>query len=357
MSVPVSIGNAVAVYACVAARKRSQPCSSFSAIISTAMIASSTSRPSAMMSAPSEMRCSSMSSRYMARKVSASTSGMHSATTKPVRMPSEKKLTTSTIATASKRLFLNSCTDSCTTRGWSDTAWTCTPTGRLACTRCTVACSCSPRRITSLPLRMLTARPTAGCPLWRMVATAGSTMPRFTSAMSPRRNTRSPARMPMLRMLSTESNSPLTVRRTCSDVVCTVPAASTALVCASVAAMSDGSMPSEASLALDASTYTFSSCAPTRSTLLTSATRRNSLRAASAWSRSSASEKPSPVSAYRLPKVSPNSSLKNGPRTPCGSVCSMSPSFLRTWYHTSGTACGGVDSRRFTLICVTPGLA
>jgi hypothetical protein len=45
MSVPVSIGNAVAVYAKVAARARSQPCSSFSAIISTAMIASSTSSP------------------------------------------------------------------------------------------------------------------------------------------------------------------------------------------------------------------------------------------------------------------------------------------------------------------------
>ena len=52
-SVPVSIGNAVEVQAKEAARSRSQPCSSFTTIISTAMIASSTSRPSAMISAPS----------------------------------------------------------------------------------------------------------------------------------------------------------------------------------------------------------------------------------------------------------------------------------------------------------------
>ena len=40
----------------VAARARSQPCSIFTTIISMAMMASSTSRPSAMMSAPSVMR-------------------------------------------------------------------------------------------------------------------------------------------------------------------------------------------------------------------------------------------------------------------------------------------------------------
>ena len=167
-----------------------------------------------MISAPSEMRCSSMPSKYMTRNVSASTSGMHSATTRPVRRPSEKKLTSSTMTTASSRLFLNSCTDSSTTRGWSETAWICTPIGRFAWMRATVAVSCSPRRITSPPLRMLTASPTASSPLKRIFDVAGSTTPRSTWAMSPSRNMRSPARMPMLRMLSTESNSPLTVRRT-----------------------------------------------------------------------------------------------------------------------------------------------
>ena len=34
----------------------------------------------------------------------------------------------------------------------------------------------------------------------------------------------------------------------------------------------------------------------------------------------------------------------------------MSPNFLRTWYHWSGTAFGGVLSRRLTMIVASPGL-
>ena len=55
-SVPVSIGNAVEAYAAPAALMRSMPASSLRAIISTTIIASSTSSPSASTSAPSEMR-------------------------------------------------------------------------------------------------------------------------------------------------------------------------------------------------------------------------------------------------------------------------------------------------------------
>ena len=62
-SVPVSIGNAVDSQANEAALTRSQPCSIFTTIISTAMMASSTSRPSAMISAPSVTRCRSSPSR------------------------------------------------------------------------------------------------------------------------------------------------------------------------------------------------------------------------------------------------------------------------------------------------------
>ena len=51
-SVPVSIGKAVMSQAAAAALIRSQPCSIFTTIISMAMIASSTSSPSAMISAP-----------------------------------------------------------------------------------------------------------------------------------------------------------------------------------------------------------------------------------------------------------------------------------------------------------------
>ena len=55
-NVPESIGKAVESHAAVAALTRSKPCSIRTAIISTEMMASSTSRPSAIMSAPSVMR-------------------------------------------------------------------------------------------------------------------------------------------------------------------------------------------------------------------------------------------------------------------------------------------------------------
>jgi hypothetical protein len=102
-SVPVSIGNAVDVYANVAARNLSQPSSIFFTIISTAIIASSTSRPSAMISAPSEMRCRLISKISMNTNVIASTSGMLTATTRPARMPRLTKLTMSTMPMASNR--------------------------------------------------------------------------------------------------------------------------------------------------------------------------------------------------------------------------------------------------------------
>src|SRR5262249_41282191 len=65
--------NAVEVQAKVAARARSQPCSIFTTIISMAMIASSTSNPSAMMRAPSVMRWRSRPVAYITSSTIAST--------------------------------------------------------------------------------------------------------------------------------------------------------------------------------------------------------------------------------------------------------------------------------------------
>ena len=128
-SVPVSIGNAVDSQAKDAARTRSQPCSIFTTIISTAMMASSTSRPSAMISAPSVMRCRSIDIAFMTMKTIASTSGTDSATTMPVRQPSDRKLTNSTIASASMKECTNSPTACSTTFGWSAICSTSMPCG------------------------------------------------------------------------------------------------------------------------------------------------------------------------------------------------------------------------------------
>ena len=60
------------------------------------------------MSAPSEMRCMSMSANSIAAKTMASVSGMASATTRPGRTPSAMKLTARMIATACHSDSMNS---------------------------------------------------------------------------------------------------------------------------------------------------------------------------------------------------------------------------------------------------------
>jgi hypothetical protein len=188
---------------------RDRPCSIFIAIISTAMIASSTSRPSASTSAPSEILCRSMPKYFIAANVIASTSGIDSATTRPVRRPSEKKLTSSTIATAIASVSTNSPTERATARGWSATRSSSRPTGKVFCRRATVVSRSRPSPMMSPPARIETARPSASLPSKRMRGCGGSAKPRRTSATSPRRNRRPFARIEISRIASTESNAPL----------------------------------------------------------------------------------------------------------------------------------------------------
>ena len=53
----------------------------------------------------------------MPKKVTPSTSGIDRATTSPVRSPSEKKHTSSTMMTASASEWMNSLTERCTASG------------------------------------------------------------------------------------------------------------------------------------------------------------------------------------------------------------------------------------------------
>jgi hypothetical protein len=55
-----------------------------------------------------------------------------------------------------------------------------------------------------------------------------------------------------------------------------------------------------------------------------------------------------------LPKVSPNSSLKNGPMTPCGNVGRMSATFFRTWYQSSGMSLERIESLAMKITCDSP---
>ncbi len=141
------------------------PCSILVAIISTEMMASSTSRPSEMIKAPSEMRCRSMPESFIIRKVTASTRGMDNATTRPVRKPRLKKLTASTMTTASSSVCMNSSTERFTTSGWFEYWCTSMPTGRSRLTLLNAFSRSSPSCRMSPPLAIDTASATASCPM------------------------------------------------------------------------------------------------------------------------------------------------------------------------------------------------
>ena len=117
ISVPVSIGLAVTLNAWQAASNLDSPRSSCTLIISTAIIASSTKSPSAIISEPSDTLCKSIPSAYMKQNVPANTSGIQPATTSPVRTPKLAKLTPKTITIANRSVSTNSPIDSSTTCG------------------------------------------------------------------------------------------------------------------------------------------------------------------------------------------------------------------------------------------------
>ncbi len=164
----------------------------------------------------------------MAAKVMASTSGIDSATTRPVRTPSEKKLTSSTITSASISTLTNSPTLVFTAAGWSETLRSCMPAGSSCCSRANSCCSASPSIRMSPPLFIDTARPMAGSPMKRIRGAGGSLKPRCTSATSPMRNVRPATRMGKSRISLAVSKLPVTRNCTRSLMVSTKPAALTA---------------------------------------------------------------------------------------------------------------------------------
>ena len=144
-SVPVSMEKAVEVKAKVAAFTFSMPSSILEIIISIVIMASSTRRPSAMMSAPKEMRCKLRSIPSIPRKTMARTRGMEIATTRPALRPRLRKLTTSTMAIASRRASVKPPIASRTTSGWSETSLSSMPTGSRCIRRSAASCRPSPK--------------------------------------------------------------------------------------------------------------------------------------------------------------------------------------------------------------------
>ncbi len=133
----------------------------------------------------------------------------------------------------------------------------------------------------SPPSFIATAMPMASSPMNRIFGAAGSEKPRCTVAMSPSRTVRPLAWMGNSLMSSTEFSCPVTRSCTRSPAVSTKPAGAIAFCCLSASCTALIGTPSVASLVLEISIQTFSSCRPTRSTLPTSGTR-----CSSSWMRS-----------------------------------------------------------------------
>ncbi len=139
------------------------------------VMALSTSSDSAMINAPSEMRCRSMSAICMIGNTTASVSGNDSATIRPARPPRARKLITRMMAIACHSDSMNSLMAVSTTSGWFATSSGVTPTGRSAVMPATAASTFLPSASTSPPSRIAIASPIAGCPSTRNSDCGGST--------------------------------------------------------------------------------------------------------------------------------------------------------------------------------------
>ena len=115
-----------------------------------------------------------MSSIHIPRNVAASTSGIDTATTSPVRRPRLTSDTASTISTASASELTNWFTERCTAAGMLATCTISTPTGSFVRSRAISASRSRPRWITSPPAPIVMPIPSASRPCTRIFCCGGS---------------------------------------------------------------------------------------------------------------------------------------------------------------------------------------
>ena len=153
---------------------RSMPSSIFTTIVSMAMMASSTRRPSARIRAPSVTRSKTRPVSSMITKTTAKVRGTAAATTTPTRQPRLSRLTTSTTPRATKNLSMNSSTASVMLTAWSVTLLKVMPSGRPLEIVLTSVSSALPRSRPFRPSCMTTLSARAGSPWLRIRKVGGS---------------------------------------------------------------------------------------------------------------------------------------------------------------------------------------
>ena len=139
-----------------------------------AMIASSTSSPSASINEPSVMRSKSLPVAAMTMNTAAKVRGTAAATTMPTRHPMLRKLTSITTPRATKNLTMNSSTAARMLTDWSVTLDRLMPSGISALIAAASTSSALPRSRPFHPSRMTTPSSKVGSPLLRIRKVAGS---------------------------------------------------------------------------------------------------------------------------------------------------------------------------------------
>ena len=118
ITVAPNSGHLVCVTMSVAACSLVRPFWVPISIPSTTTMALSTSIPSAMTKAPSEIRCKSMAKYFIKMKVPNTVNNKIKPISKPERKPIKKRSTTITIPTACAKLITKPLTDLFTSFGW-----------------------------------------------------------------------------------------------------------------------------------------------------------------------------------------------------------------------------------------------
>ena len=283
-AVPPSSGHIVARTTALAAVSAGSPFCIRTRMPSVTTMALSTSMPSAMMSAPSEMRCIAMPACHIAISVPATVSTSTMPMIRPLRSPMKISRTTTTMATAPARLATKLSTAARTESDWYDTTFRSMPTGRWPSSCASRCLTASPICTTLPPSTLEIPRPMAGRPSCRISTAGGVVYSRRMSAMSSRRTRPLLASPATTRLFSVCTDSTLASGwiGSRSAPARTLPAGLMTFCARSVAYTWSSGIPNWAARAREISTNSASLRSPSSATRATPGTSTSSRRRKSA---------------------------------------------------------------------------
>ena len=167
-------GQAVCLTTSRAALRRSMPCWNRISMPSTMTIALSTSMPSAMISAPRDIRSRVTSCKLIKMKLPQIVRSRMKPMSRPLRSPMKNSSTTTTMTIAWRRLMTKPWIAVCTASDWTAMTPNCIPSGMSSTSSYILALSFSPISTTLPPEAVEMPMPMAGWPSKRSSLPGGS---------------------------------------------------------------------------------------------------------------------------------------------------------------------------------------